>query len=67
MIAIISANDHEHHSLTRPVKSISSLVYRRKRHRAGLFCTGFFFLVVYLSSKMSNRPYIFTDMKPLKT
>ena len=43
MITIISANHHEHPSLTYPMKFIPSPV-----HRAGLFFT-VLFLVLYLS------------------
>ena len=69
MVAILLANDHEHPFLRYPVKSICSPVYRRKRHRAGLFSTAFFFLVLYfvIKPKRGDWPYIFTGMKPLKT
>ena len=44
-------------------------VYRRKRHRAGLFSTGFFVLgfVSLIKAKRGNMPHIFTGMKPFKT
>ena len=69
MIAIIAANDHEHPFLTYLLKSISSPVYRRKRHREGLFSTGFLVLsfVSLIKAKRGNMPYIFTGMKPFKT
>ena len=70
MIAIISANDHEHPFLTYPVKSIFSPVYQRKLTSPGwLFPTEFFLLsfVSLIKPKRGDRPYIFTGMKPLKT
>ena len=54
MIAIISANDHEHPLLTYPVKSISSSVTGENVTGLVYFPLGFFFLVLYLSKNIKG-------------
>ena len=70
MIAIISANDHEHPFLTYPCSKIYILTGLPEKMSPGWFIFHCPFLLSFVSlikPKRGDRPYIFTGMKPLKT
>ena len=61
-----------HRSVTDPVESKSSQFSRRKRHRVGLFSTGFFFRSCVSPIKIKRDTvavltFLSCSMKPLKT
>ena len=70
MIAIISANDHEHPFLTYPCSKIYILTGLPEKMSPGWFIFRCLFLLSFVSlikPKRGDRPYIFTGVKPLKT
>ena len=70
MIAIISANDHEHPFLTYPRSKIYIFTGLPEKTSPGWFTFHCVFLLSFVSlikPKRGYRPDIFTGMKPLKT